>query len=179
VGAARRRARGALDRLAPHALAGRPIAVLEPSCWSMLVDDLPRLVPDDPRAGWVAAAAVTFERALLDLGLPALLPADEPIVLHDHCHARALGAGEHARAALELVPDAVVRPSGAGCCGMAGSFGYQHPELSRRIAEDRLAPAMRAAPVAVATGTSCRQQILDVAGRRAQHPAEYLAARLP
>ena len=179
VGAARRRARGALDRLAPHALAGRPIAVLEPSCWSMLVDDLPRLVPDDPRAGWVAGAAVTFERALLDLGLPALLPADEPIVLHDHCHARALGAGEHARAALELVPDAVVRPSGAGCCGMAGSFGYQHPELSRRIAEDRLAPAMRAAPVAVATGTSCRQQILDVAGRRAQHPAEYLAARLP
>jgi FAD/FMN-containing dehydrogenase/Fe-S oxidoreductase len=178
VGAARRRARRALDRLAPHALAERRIVVLEPSCWSMLVDDLPRLLPDDPRARWVADAAVSFERALVELGAPALAPADGEVVLHDHCHARALGAGGDARAACELVPGITVRSSGAGCCGMAGAFGYEHPELSRRIAEDRLAPAMRDAPVAIASGTSCRQQIRDVAGRPALHPAEFLAGRL-
>jgi Fe-S oxidoreductase len=61
---------------------------------------------------------------------------------------------------------------------MAGSFGYRHPELSRAIAEDRLAPAVREAELAVAAGTSCRAQIRRVTGRTALHPAELLAARL-
>jgi Fe-S oxidoreductase len=179
VDAARRRARRALDRLAPHALAGTPIVVLEPSCWSMLVDDIPRLVPRDPRTGWVAEAAVGFERAVLDLGLPDLRPAADEAVVHEHCHARALGGGREGAAALLELAGPRARDSGAGCCGMAGSFGYRHPELSRRIAEDRLAPAARAADVAVAAGTSCRAQIRRVTGTRALHPAEYLAARLP
>ena len=182
VAAARRSARRALDRLAPHALAGRRIVVLEPSCWSMLVDDLPRLVPGDPRARWVADAAVTFEAALADLPpLPPASDAEAPAPLvHDHCHARALGAGGLAAAALAHSAGAEARDSGAGCCGMAGAFGHRHPVLSRRIAEDRLAPAVRAAdgPV-VAHGTSCREQIRRTTGRRALHPAEYLAERLP
>jgi Fe-S oxidoreductase len=179
VDAARRRARRALDRLAPHALAGTPIVVLEPSCWSMLVDDIPRLVPRDPRTAWVAAAAVGFERAVLDLGPPDLRPAADEVVVHEHCHARALGGGREGAAAFLELAGARARDSGAGCCGMAGSFGYRHPELSRRIAEDRLAPAARAADVAVAAGTSCRAQIRRVTGTRALHPAEYLAGRLP
>ena len=179
VGAARRRARRALDRLAPHALAGTPIVVLEPSCWSMLVDDLPRLVPHDPRAEWVAGAAVSFERAVRELGLPGLRPTLDEAVVHEHCHARALGGGREGAAALLELAGPGARDSGAGCCGMAGSFGYRHPELSRRIAEDRLAPAARGADVAVAAGTSCRAQIRRVAGTPALHPAEYLAARLP
>ena len=179
VDAARRRARRALDRLAPHALAGTPIVVLEPSCWSMLVDDVPRLVPRDPRADWVAGAAVSFERAVRELGLPELGPAAGEAVVHEHCHARALGGGREGAAALLALAGPGARDSGAGCCGMAGSFGYRHPELSRRIAEDRLAPAARGADVAVAAGTSCRAQIRRVAGTRALHPAEYLAARLP
>jgi Fe-S oxidoreductase len=126
----------------------------------------------------VADAAVSFERAVIELGPPDLAPAEGEVVLHDHCHARALGAGGDAAAACELVPGITARPSGAGCCGMAGAFGYEHPALSRRIAEDRLVPAVRDAPLAVATGTSCRQQIRDVAGRPALHPAEFLARRL-
>jgi FAD/FMN-containing dehydrogenase/Fe-S oxidoreductase len=175
--AARRRARRALDRLAPIALREVPIAVLEPSCWSMLVDDLPLLV-DDPRASWVAEAVVPFERLARGLGPEALSPAGEDVLVHAHCHARALGAGADAAAALAQVPGARVRESGAGCCGMAGAFGYQHPELSRRIGEDRLAPAARAAGVVVAPGTSCRAQVAELTGRRALHPAEYLAAHL-
>ncbi|HSJ73728.1 MAG TPA: FAD-linked oxidase C-terminal domain-containing protein, partial [Miltoncostaeaceae bacterium] len=178
VGPARRRARRAVARLAPHALAGRPIVVLEPSCWSMLVDDLPRLLPGDPRARWVADAAVSFERAVVDLGPPELAAGPE-VLVHEHCHAKALGGGAEGAAALAAIPGLATRASGAGCCGMAGAFGHRHRELSLRIAEDRLVPAVRAAAgVAVAAGTSCREQIRRAAGRPAVHPAELLAGRL-
>ncbi len=178
VGPARSRARRALGRLAPHAIAGRRIVVLEPSCWSMLIDDLPRLLPDDPRARWVADAVVTFERAVLELGPPALRDDAREAVVHEHCHAASLGGGREGAAALARIAGAVARTSGAGCCGMAGSFGHVHPDLSRRIAEDRFAPAMRDAGVAVAAGTSCREQIRRTTGRAALHPAEHMAARL-
>jgi FAD/FMN-containing dehydrogenase/Fe-S oxidoreductase len=178
VGAARATARRALDRLAPHALAGTPIVVLEPSCWSMLVDDLPRLVPGDVRAPRVAKAAVTFERAVADLGPPPLRDDAADVVVHDHCHARALGGGREGAAALADVAGAGGRPSGAGCCGMAGAFGHRHPGLSRTIAADRLVPALTGADLAVAAGTSCREQIRRTTGVRALHPAEHLAARL-
>lgn len=178
VAAARSRAVRALDRLAPHALAGRRIVVLEPSCWSMLVDDLPRLVPGDPRAGWVADASLTFERAVLELGPPALREGPDVAVVHEHCHAKALGGGREGAAALARVPGLATRDSGAGCCGMAGAFGYRHPEMSRLIAMDRLAPALTNAAVAVAAGTSCREQIHRVTRCPALHPAEHLAERL-
>jgi Fe-S oxidoreductase len=170
VEGARRRARRMLDRLAPHALAGTPIVVLEPSCWSMLVDDVPKLLPGDPRAGWVAGAARSFERMAqeLDLGISA----DESTLVHPHCHARALGEDD---AILGLV-DGAVDP-GAGCCGMAGAFGYRHPDVSRRVADSTLAPAARRADRVVASGTSCRQQIAELTGKRALHPAEALLAR--
>jgi FAD/FMN-containing dehydrogenase/Fe-S oxidoreductase len=178
VGAARARPRRALGRLAPLAIAGRRIVVLEPSCWSMLVDDLPRLLPGDPRAEMVAGAAVSFERAVAERGPPPLRADGRDALVHEHCHQRALGAGREGAAALVGMPGVAVRDSGAGCCGMAGAFGHRHPVLSRRIAEDRLAPAVRAAEVAVAAGTSCREQIRRVTGRPALHPAEHLAALL-
>jgi FAD/FMN-containing dehydrogenase/Fe-S oxidoreductase len=179
VGQARRSLLRTLDRLAPLAMAGVPIAVLEPSCWSMLTDDGPALLEGDPRARWVADAAVPFERLVAGLGPPAGAPITGEVLLHDHCHARALGAGDDAAAALTAA-GAAVRPSGAGCCGMAGAFGYLHPALSRDIAADRLLPAVAAAGGAavVAPGTSCRQQIAELAGVRALHPAEYLAQGL-
>ena len=177
VGAARRRVARVLDALTPHADAGTPIVVLEPSCWSMLTDDAPALV-DDPRAARVASATVTFERAVLDLGPPPLTERDDEIVVHAHCHARALGGGADAAAVLALIPGLTVRDSGAGCCGMAGGFGYRHPGLSRTIAGDRLMPAVSQASATVAAGTSCRHQIDELAGVRSQHPAEILASAL-
>ncbi len=168
VDQARRRARRMLDRLSAHALIGTPIVVLEPSCWSMLVDDVPKLLPDDPRATWVAQAATTFERMAGDLGLR--VSAGEDTVVHPHCHARALGEAD---AITDLVPGA--SDPGAGCCGMAGAFGYQHADVSRLVGETKLAPAVRAAERTIAAGTSCRQQIAALTGRRALHPAEALA----
>jgi Fe-S oxidoreductase len=139
----------------------------------MLTDDLPDLVGPDPRARWVAEAAVGFERAVADLGgLPQEGGGD--VVVHPHCHARALGGA----AAAVAVAGPEAADSGAGCCGMAGAFGYRHGRLSRDIAELGVAPAARAAGTMVAAGTSCRQQIRDTTGRVALHPAELLAARL-
>jgi FAD/FMN-containing dehydrogenase/Fe-S oxidoreductase len=170
---ARTQGRKALDTLAPHAMAGHPVVVLEPSCMSMLVSDLPWLLPDDPRATWVADAVVSFERAVLDLGLEMPGLREAPLV-HRHCHARS--AGDEA-AVVAMGAGAVA--TDAGCCGMAGTFGYQHPDVSRTIFEDRLGPQVRqsAAPI-VAAGISCRHQIAELAGRPAEHPAVHLAALL-
>jgi len=160
---ARRQATRALDALAPHAEAGTPIVVLEPSCWSMLTDDVGVLV-DDPRADAVAAATVTFERAVLDLGLPDELRrgVGERLVVQPHCHVRALGGAGDALTLLQGAGyDAV--ESGAGCCGGAGSFMFRHPEVGATTEG-----------VDVAAGASCRARFADT--RRAQHLARILAA---
>lgn len=159
----------ALDTLAPYAMAGHPIVVLEPSCMSMLAADLPWLLPHDPRARWVAESVVSFERTVLDLGLEVPGVRNPPLV-HRHCHARADGD-----TAAVAAMGAGATATDAGCCGMAGAFGYLHPEESRLIGEDRLAPQVRAssAPV-VAAGVSCREQIADLTGRDADHPAVHL-----
>jgi Fe-S oxidoreductase len=86
-------------------------------------------------------------------------------------------------AALTLVPGLSVQPIESSCCGMAGAFGYeaQHYEISMRMAERSLLPAVRAAPedaLIVADGTSCRQQIADGTGRTAVHVARVLASAL-
>jgi Fe-S oxidoreductase len=100
--------------------------------------------------------------------------------LHGHCHQKALvGTGPTERL-LGLAADVEVVDS--GCCGMAGLFGYEkgHYEVSMKMGERRLFPAVREAGmrVVVAPGTSCREQILDGTQRRALHPAEYLALLL-
>ncbi len=176
VGAARKRLTAALDVLAPHAETGTPIVTLEPSCWSMLVDDAKTLV-SDPRAAQVAAACVTFETAVVRSPPPSLTPRKGIATVHPHCHARSLGVGSDAAAALRLIPALEVRESGAGCCGMAGSFGYRHTDLSRRLAE-RMADSGDPSDQHVASGTSCRHQIDTLPGRRTVHPAQALADAL-
>jgi len=92
-----------------------------------------------------------------------------------------MGGLTAAKTLLERIPNARVTDLDAGCCGMAGSFGYarEHFEVSRQIGERRLLPAARALrqdEVLVAAGTSCRQQVADFTGVRALHPAELLGA---
>jgi Fe-S oxidoreductase len=105
------------------------------------------------------------------------------ILLHGHCHQKSMGGVPAAKALLERIPGAQVTDLDAGCCGMAGSFGYarEHFEVSRQIGERRLLPAARGlteGEVLVAPGTSCRQQVSDFTGVRALHPAELLASLL-
>jgi Fe-S oxidoreductase len=173
--------------LARAVAGGTPLLGLEPSCLLTLADEWLELLPG-PDTERVAAAAQLADGWLAGqvragrCGL-TLLPREEKCVLHGHCHQKALlGVGASAPA-LRLVPGLEVQVLDAGCCGMAGSFGFEkgHYELSVQIANLALLPALAAAPGAtvVAPGTSCRHQVHDLAGRRALHPLEVLAEQLP
>jgi Fe-S oxidoreductase len=103
-------------------------------------------------------------------------------VFHGHCHQRALCGVAGSANALKLVPGIQVKTLDAGCCGMAGAFGFetQHYDLSVQIANLELVPAIKAEPesIVVATGTSCRHQIRDLTGRAALHPLQVLQSSL-
>ena len=136
--------------------------------------------PDDPRAQVVASQARLIEELLVDALPPRRL--QRRILFHGHCHQKAL-AGTAATVALLRATGAEVVELDAGCCGMAGSFGFEaeHYELSLKIGEDRLFPAVRAEPpdtLIAATGVSCRQQIEHGTGRRAQHPVQLIYERV-
>ena len=190
LAAARNRAEHAVRRLHPLAAAGTPIVLLEPSCLSALTDDVPDLLRGDAqqRAREVAAACVLFEdylnRRLTDSGATlSLRSGPNRILLHGHCHQKSLGLVAPAKALLERIPGTRVTDLDSGCCGMAGSFGYarEHFDISQRIGERRLLPAARALEpesVLVAAGTSCRHQVHDFTGVRAQHPAVLLQSLL-
>ena len=182
VDEARENARRNLDLLAPLIERGVPLVGLEPSCILTIRDDYRKLLPDDERVEKLAGATRLFEEALLELDAELPLREGSPVLLHGHCHQKALvGIGPTGRA-LALSPGADVEVVDSGCCGMAGLFGYEkdHYEVSMKMGERRLFPAVRGAEerVVVASGTSCREQILDGTGRRALHPAEYLAGLL-
>ena len=186
---ATRLARRLVETYAPYARAGVAIVGLEPSCILTLRDEIPRLLKDDPQAVAVAKAAVTFEEwceahadRLGAVDWKTAGGAADAALVHGHCHQKALSSMSASRACLGAAGLSVTE-SGAGCCGVAGAFGYEaeHYDVSVAMAEERLAPAVRAAPpggVVVAAGTSCREQIEHTTGRRALHPAQALAARL-
>ena len=184
---ARKKAERVVAALFPHAATGRPIIFLEPSDWSAVVDDYAALLPGDTRLPVVAAACVTFEQFIADWaesGSLHLSFATQPraALLHGHCHQKALLGTKPAVQALTLA-GYTVQEIDSTCCGMAGAFGYEaeHVEVSLKMAEHGLAPAVRDAAadtVIVAAGVSCRQQILSATGRAALHPAEAMAVRL-
>jgi Fe-S oxidoreductase len=162
------------------ASAGKKIVFCEPSCLSAVREDAPSLLrgEEQKRARVVADACVLFEEYAA--GLPLSLKAGpEKILLHGHCHQKSMGLLPPAKALLEKIPGASVVDLDAGCCGMAGSFGYskEHFDVSRKIGERKLFPQVRAknasSPV-VAAGTSCRHQIHDFTNEKALHPAILL-----
>jgi Fe-S oxidoreductase/FAD/FMN-containing dehydrogenase len=181
---ARALAQEGIARLDRHASAGVPILGLEPSCILTLADEWPELVPG-AAAKRVAAAAEMADgwlaRQLRDCGLSLdLPPAAGRALFHGHCHQKALVGVNGSTDALGFVPGLDVTVLDAGCCGMAGAFGYekQHYDVSVAIAKLALVPAVQSDPAAtiIATGTSCRHQIRDLTGRHALHPLEVLAS---
>jgi FAD/FMN-containing dehydrogenase/Fe-S oxidoreductase len=183
VGQARDRARNLTGRVAGRG----PVVGVEPSCLLTLRDEYPAILPGDPRARAVAAAAVLPEELLLQAianGRLALRPmAGTRILFHGHCHQKAVTGTAATVALLRAIPGAEVTEVDAGCCGMAGSFGFEaeHYDLSMRIGELRLFPAVRAEPAATvitASGVSCRQQIAHGTGRAARHPLEIVRSAL-
>jgi Fe-S oxidoreductase len=177
---AKREAAHLLNTLAPAIARGVPIIGLEPSCLYALRDELPALIPG---AAALAKKVVHFaEWIAARPGKLAFREADEDVLLHGHCHEKAFDAMGAVQRALALVPGLKVSTVETSCCGMAGSFGYEaeHAEVSMRMAEMTLLPAIRKAPGAmlVADGTSCRHQILDGTGRKPLHIARVLEAAL-
>ena len=187
---ARERAADTVRQLLPAAMASQPIVVMEPSCLSSLVDDIPSLLRGEARqqAEMTAQACVLFEEFVeqsLRNGRATLTLRSGPgqVVLHGHCHQKSLGLVPPATALLERIPGTRVTELDSGCCGMAGSFGYarEHFDISQQIGERRLLPAARALSsdsVLVAAGTSCRHQVHDFAGVDAVHPAVLLRSLL-
>jgi Fe-S oxidoreductase len=164
-----------------------PIVGLEPSCLLTLRDEY-LVLGLDQEVGVVAERADLFEEFLADeldagrLHLP-LAASSGKALLHGHCHQKAFGAMPAIERVLKLVPGLEVETVESSCCGMAGAFGYEagHYDVSIKMAEASLAPKVRAAEqstLIVADGTSCRHQIADTTGRRAQHVARVLAAAL-
>jgi Fe-S oxidoreductase len=183
--AARERAAANTALLAPLASQGRRFVFFEPSCLSAIREDIPSLLrgDDQNRARQVADRSLLFEELLEDEcqkgRMPPFRTGPAEILLHGHCHQKAMGLVASSKALLSRIPGAAVQDLDAGCCGMAGSFGYvrDYFDVSRKIGERRLLPAVRQmAPssVLVAAGVSCRHQVADFTGRRALHPAELL-----
>jgi Fe-S oxidoreductase len=176
-----------LAGLVPLAAADIPLLMIEPSEASALIDDLPDLVSNREQAQRVAnqvqmvdayvAQLIAAEQIVLE---PKLTDLPAAVKIHPHCHHRALFETESTRAILQAAGyNASV--SNWGCCGMAGSFGYTHYDLSMQIAELRFAPMIRQADgqseIVVTTGTSCRHQALDTTSIKTYHWAELVKAR--
>ncbi len=174
-------ARGLLEAVARHHAVA--VVACEPSCVSAITDDWPDLVMDVDRDALRDLAAKTslveaFAEKHWAADAPA--PGGEPVLLHAHCHQKALWGAESSAGLLRrLLGDRLVTLD-SGCCGMAGAFGMtrRHYDLSMAIGELVLFPAIRDNPFATiaAPGASCRHQIRDGTGREALHPIE-LAAR--
>ena len=168
-----------------------PLIGIEPSAILGFRDEFPDLVP----AALKSAAATLAKRALLidefiareatagRITSASFTPAARTIALHGHCHQKALSSIAPTVRMLQLPSGYKVNPIASGCCGMAGSFGYEqeHYALSQQIGELVLLPTVRQAPaetLIAAPGTSCRHQIKDATERTALHPVEILHAAL-
>jgi Fe-S oxidoreductase len=154
---------------------------VEPSCLLTLTDEWPDLVPG-PATETVARHAHLVEVWLWEQHQVGALdvefsPWPQRIALHTHCHQKALLGSSATVQALQLIPEARVELLDTTCCGMAGSFGYEHYEVSVAIARLSLLPELERRPdfLVAASGTSCRHQIHDLTGRTAWHPIQLLA----
>ena len=177
---ARRQLRSALDILHPIVAAGTPVVGLEPSCLAVWRGDAAELLPEDSRVAEVRAGVVTLAELLQRT--PQWSPPDLTgleLVVQPHCH-HASVIGWQADATLLAATGATVTTVG-GCCGLAGNFGVEkgHYEVSVKVAEHDLLPAVAAQPDAVvlADGFSCRIQLAQLADRKAITLAELLADR--
>jgi len=184
LGQAKENAAWNVERLAPFAENGTPIVGLEPSCLLTMRDEYPEFIRTNA-AKQVADHSFLLEEFVMREVNGDRLKFDsnakgKKVLLHGHCHQKAL-VGSAPTVAMLKAAGYEVSEVDSGCCGMAGSFGFEkeHYDLSIKIGNRRLAPAVKAARddvEIVAPGISCRQQIDHLASRKAKHPAELLLA---
>jgi FAD/FMN-containing dehydrogenase/Fe-S oxidoreductase len=159
--------------------AGTPIVVLEPSCASVFRDELQNLFPNHPKGtrlrGQIFLLSEFLERHAADYQPPRLA---RKVLLHGHCHQKALMKMTHAESLLRKM-GAEVQSLEAGCCGMAGPFGFEREKyaIAQASGERVLLPAVRQASpdtLIISDGFSCREQVFQSTGRRALHLAEAI-----
>ena len=155
------------------------ITGVEPSCLLTLREEHAALIGDRGIAKRTRLVEELLVEAIDDGALSSATTGPRRILFHGHCHQKALAGTAATVALLQRIPGAEVEELDAGCCGMAGSFGFEaeHYELSMRIGGMRLFPAVRQEPAATliaATGVSCRQQIAHGTGRPARHPVQLV-----
>ncbi len=189
VDKAKAKAEELITALLPFAEKGIAIVGLEPSCLLTLRDET-LVMGLGQAAQTISQHALLLEEFLareaaagkLDALKQKLKATTQSILLHGHCHQKAFGAVSPIMDVLRLIPGAQPELIESGCCGMAGSFGYEaaHYDVSMQMAELSLLPAIRQQPdaIVVADGTSCRHQIRDGAAREAVHVAVLLARQL-
>ena len=162
---------------------GTPVLFLEPSCASAIMDDLPDLLDDRTLAQAFQSGCFMLEDFLIrewDAGKLAgrFVSDEEAVLVHGHCHQKALFGTKGMHRLFQSIEGLDVSEVDAGCCGMAGSFGYEHHDLSMQIGEQRLFPAVREADesgaAVCANGFSCRHQIKDGCGVQAEHWVELV-----
>ena len=173
-----------MQKLDVYARQGLPILCLEPSCASALADDLPDLI-DDTELGRRVAGCVTMIDVFLDREVAAgriapLRAAAQEFLLHGHCHQKSEFGTTAIHQHFARIPEATCSEVDSGCCGMAGSFGYEHFELSMAIGQQRLFPAVQRAvaqgQTVIACGISCRHQLRDALDIEAKHWVEVMRA---
>ena len=170
--------RTVMDALGREIDAGVPMVVLEPSCASVFRDELRNLFPDDPRAQRLRSQTFVLSE-FLTARAPGFAPAlARTVLLHGHCHQKAIMKMDHEVALLQKTGAEVQVPD-TGCCGMAGPFGFSADKIdvSKAVGERVLLPAVRQAPgdtLIVADGFSCQEQIAQLTGRHAIHLAQAL-----
>jgi FAD/FMN-containing dehydrogenase/Fe-S oxidoreductase len=177
-------ARRNVGRLADFVEQGMPILGAEPSCLLTLVDEYPDLFPSSATArvranaflvdGWLADQ-VASGKAHLDFE-----PLRTTVLVHGHCQQKALVGTDGTRRALGMIGGLTIRVVDSGCCGMAGSFGYEHYDIGMKIGNRVLFPAVRghSEGLVAAPGFSCRHQIADATNRQAGHPISLLRQQL-
>jgi len=183
---ARVNARRTLAALAPHLERGTPVLGLEPSCLFTFRDEYPAMFPGDALVARLAQAAQLADEYLAaglaqgTLSLPWRGADPQSIRVHGHCHQKAFGTFEATLSLLRAIPGARVEAIESSCCGMAGSFGHEFYDVSMKMGEAALLPAVRAAGNATiaAAGASCRHQITHGAQRDARHPLAIVAQAL-
>lgn len=167
-----------IEKIIPWLEKNIPMGVLEPGCASAWTDDIPDLIDDDKTAALLKKIR-PFEQLLWDVlknqkDVPAgIHPKAKEILVHGHCHQKSIYGMDAVKSIFALWPDVNYTEIDSGCCGMAGSFGYDasHFDISKKMAERVLVPTIEKHPDAllVANGFSCRHQIGDFAGREAIH----------
>jgi FAD/FMN-containing dehydrogenase/Fe-S oxidoreductase len=172
-----------LDELSPEIEAGVPIVGLEPSCVAVFRDELLNLFPHDQRAQALARQTYLLSEFLETHARHFELPRlQRTALLHGHCHHKSIQKMTAEESILRRLGIDFRQPA-AGCCGMAGSFGFERDkyDTSQAIGELELLPAVRSAPadcLIIADGFSCREQIAQGTDRHALHLAEVLQLAL-